>query len=172
MTAQQGPRTLTIRAETTKDHPAVAALTAAAFGQPGEAELVAALRRTGEALISLVAEDWAGVCGHVLFSRMRAEGAKALALAPLATAPGRERRGVGSALVHAGLEVAKASGFDAVFVLGDPGFYSRFGFTAEAAAPFTSPYAGPHFQGLALTTAAAAASGPLQHAQAFSALGA
>jgi putative acetyltransferase len=148
----------------------VAALTAAAFGQSGEVELVAALRQSGDAVISLVAEDAAGVCGHVLFSKMRAKDLRALALAPLATAPGRERRGVGSALVHAGLDLAKAAGFDAVFVLGDPGFYSRFGFTAEAAAPFASPYAGPRFLGLGLTKAADA-SGPLEHPEAFSALG-
>ncbi len=100
-------------------------------------------------MIALVAVDAAGVCGHILFSLMTAPGPlRTLALAPLAVAPGRQGRGVGSALVRAGLGAARAAAFDGVFVLGDPPYYARFGFSAAAATGFESPYSGPHFMGL------------------------
>ena len=81
--------------------------------------------------------------GHVLLSRMTAP-VRALALAPLAVATDWQRRGIGTALVEAALERARAAGSQAVFVLGDPAYYRRFGFRADLAAGFASPYAGPH----------------------------
>jgi putative acetyltransferase len=35
-------------------------------------------------------------------------------------------------------------------VLGDPGYYKKFGFSVEAAKVFDCVYAGPHFQALEL----------------------
>jgi putative acetyltransferase len=74
----------------------------------------------------------------------------AAALAPLAVSADMRRRGVGAALVAAGLESARAAGAAAVFVVGDLAYYGRFGFTAEAARPFEAAYAGEHFLALAL----------------------
>ncbi len=116
---------------------------AAAFGKEAEARLVAALR---------------------------AEGERALALAPLAVAPPRQGRGIGAALVRAGLAKVRAAGFDAVFVLGDPAYRGRFGFTPAAAAGYASPSAEPHFMGLALGRGPLRGSGAPVHARAFAAL--
>jgi putative acetyltransferase len=157
-----------IRDEQPDDADAVYALVSAAFGQAAEAELVRALHRDGDAVIALVAEAEGRVVGQVMFSRMGAPF-RALALAPVAAEPSGQGRGVGSALIRAGIERARAEGWDAIFVLGDPPYYERFGFAAETAAGFSSPYAGQHFMGLALRPLAST-EGELVHARAFAAL--
>ena len=126
------------------------------------------LRGDGDAVLSLVAVEAEAVVGHVLFSRLRAPAA-ALALAPLAVAAGCRRRGIGARLVEAGLDRAKREGWRAVIVLGDPAYYSRFGFRPEAVRGMASPYAGPALTGLAL--AEGGLSGPrIEHAPAFASL--
>jgi putative acetyltransferase len=120
-----------IRAEEERDVPAVYAVNAAAFGTTVEAELVNALRRQARPLISLVAEDNDAILGHIMFSPVSLTGhpdLKLMGLAPLAVAPARQRQGIGSALVPAGLERCKQLGFGAVVVLGHPEYYPRFGF--------------------------------------------
>lgn len=105
----------------------------AAFGQPDEARLTAALLDdpTAAPTLSLLAEEEGDAVGHVLFTAARIEGAptlRAALLAPLAVAPDAQGRGVGSALVRAGLERLQEAGVDLVCVLGDPAYYGRFGF--------------------------------------------
>jgi len=51
-----------------------------------------------------------------------------MALGPMAVRPDRQRRGVGSALVSAGIEACRRLGQEVVGVLGHPEFYPRFGF--------------------------------------------
>lgn len=134
------------------DHPAIAAVVEAAFGQSGEARLVERLRADGDALFELVAVEADAVVGHVLFSRLWADRYEMFAaLAPLAVRPDLQKTGLGSALVRAGLESAKEFGAHGVIVLGHPAYYPRFGFSAETAAKVSSPYAGqPAFMALAL----------------------
>lgn len=55
-------------------------------------------------------------------------GCPALALAPMAVRPEFQRRGIGSALVRAGLDSARSLGHRVVIVLGHPRYYPRFGF--------------------------------------------
>src|SRR5690606_27636379 len=110
----------------------------------------------------------------VLFSRLAAIETRALgavALAPLAVLPSHQRRGVGSTLVRDALDWLKSDGVDLVLVLGDTNFYGRFGFSADAARRFQTPYDGPHLQALALTEAGARAAGVLRYARAFGKLG-
>jgi putative acetyltransferase len=133
-----------ILAETFSQRAAIRRLHLESFPTGAEADLVEALRRDGDAVLSLVAEEGGEVAGHVLFSRMRAPF-RALGLAPLAVRPAWRRRGVAASLVAAGLAEAGAAGWEAVFVLGDPAYYGRFGFDAGLAVGFASPYAGPHF---------------------------
>lgn len=52
-----------------------------------------------------------------------------MGLAPMAVAPERQRQGIGSALVRAGLDRCKEPGFGAIVVLGHPEYYPRFGFS-------------------------------------------
>ncbi len=139
-----------IRSATGTDATAIHKVHLSAFGQPAEADLVDALDASGFAKISLVAGDAGRVIGHVMLSRLTSPP-RALALAPLAVLPSHQRSGIGTALVRAAIEIARKHGESAIFVLGDPAFYGRFGFSVEAARPFPSPYAGEHFMALMLT---------------------
>jgi len=159
---------VTIRPEGEGDHAAVEALVGNVLGI-AEARLVARLRTAGDAVISLVAERDGAVVGHILFSPMRAPF-RALGLGPLAVDPDSQRQGIGGALVGEGLSRAAAGGWDGVFVLGDPAYYTRFGFSAAGAAGFTCRYAGPHLMLLALREPLPAREGPVAYAPAFDAL--
>ena len=146
-----------------------------AFPTAAEADLVEQLARDGDAVISIVAVEDRKIVGHVMFSRMdvNANGKtlNALSLAPVAVIPERKGCGIGSALIKAGISEALRTGGEIIFVLGDTDFYGRFGFEAETARPFASPYAGPHFQALLLDrTIGPLESGTAQHARAFDGL--
>lgn len=125
-----------IRSERPGDHDGVLAVNEAAFGQPDEARIVDEICRAGQPLLSLVAEDASGIVGHILFTPVTIETPDAASsatgpwagLAPMAVSPHRQREGIGSALVTAGLEQCRALGIEAVVVLGHPEFYPRFGF--------------------------------------------
>lgn len=103
----------------------------AAFGRPDEADLVDLLRRRGELAVSLVARLNGQIVGHVALSPMTLDPpctTTLLGLGPLAVHPEFQRRGIGSMLVERALDRARSQGCAAVCVLGDPGFYRRFGF--------------------------------------------
>jgi putative acetyltransferase len=138
------------------DHAAIAAVVTAAFGRADEAALVERLRADEDTLFELVAEEDGEVVGHVLFSRLWADRYDLYgALAPLSVHPDRHRQGLGARLVRAGLESAREFGCHGVLVLGDPAYYGRFGFTADAALEVKAPFRGlAAFQGLALEESA------------------
>lgn len=133
-----------IRDETPADIDAIRAVVTAAFPGPAEAWLVDRLREMGDLTYSLVAVDGDEVVGHVAFSPMMAPF-RALGLGPIAVRPDRQRTGVGRRLIEDGLERATTASWQAVFLLGNPAFYEKFGFSVEMAAGFTTPYAGPHW---------------------------
>jgi len=157
-----------IRPEQPQDHHAIDALIRETLGK-AEAQLVVQLRAGGEVALALVAEDDDAICGHILFSPMEAPF-RALGLAPLCVAPSRQRRGIGGALVREGLAVAAKQGWVAVFVLGDPDYYRRFGFSVEAAAGFDCQYAGPHFMVHDLGRPLPVKRGRVEYAKAFEGL--
>jgi putative acetyltransferase len=134
------------------DHAAIAEVVSAAFGRADEAELVARLRADEDGLFELVAEDDAAIAGHIFFSRLWADRTGLYgALAPLAVRPDRQSQGLGSNLVRTGLECAREFGCHGLLVLGDPTYYGRFGFSADAAVEVIAPFRGmPAFQALAL----------------------
>ena len=142
-----------IRRESTRDTGVIHAITAAAFARPGqppgqtplEARLVDELRADPAWLphLSLVAATPAGeVVGHVLCTRGHVGQAPVLALGPLAVRPDSQRRGVGSALMHAVLGAADALDEPLVALLGSPAYYSRFGFRSRRRIPDRATQAG------------------------------
>ncbi|MEU8504095.1 N-acetyltransferase [Streptomyces brevispora] len=122
----------TTRPETAADTGAVYAVNAAAFPTDAEARLVDALRDDPQAWLpglSYVAEAAdRSVAAHALLTRCLVGGAPVLALAPVATAPGHQRRGAGQAVVRALLDAARLRPEPLVLVLGHPEYYPRFGF--------------------------------------------
>ena len=121
--------------------------------------LTQTLSPTGRGLLHPNATALGGIVGHIAFSRLTVDGpgpdVRAVALAPLAVAPGRQRAGIGGALVRRGLDELRAQGEELALVLGDPGYYGRFGFSAEAAQGLAMPYDGPALQALWLASAPA-----------------
>lgn len=168
-----------IRRESAGDAQAIHAITAAAHGGPGrqhgsvaEAVLVDELRASEAWLapLSLVATtDDGGICGHVLCTRGHAGDAPVLALGPLSVRPDSQRRGVGSALMHAILGAADALGEPMVVLLGDPGYYCRFGFRlgTEYGIDPPDPQWRPHFQVRTLTKYQPAIRGTFRYPEPF-----
>jgi len=161
---------MNLREEAAADVNAVRQLLLASFPGAGEADLVEKLRAAGDAVISLVAIDGGVLTGHVMFSRMAAPF-PALGLAPVAVLSDWRRRGIAAALIQEGIKRAKNEGYAGIFVLGDPGYYQRFGFSIHHADGFDSPYAGPYFMALPLQgNQLPSQSGRVDYAPAFSAL--
>jgi putative acetyltransferase len=164
--------TLTICAEQPGDRAAVHALHRAAFGGDGESDLVDALRDEGAVVLSLVAAEQEHIVGHVLYSRLIIEGhdVGASALAPISVDPSRRRLGIGTRLIEEAHRLLRVRGESLVFVLGEPGYYARFGFTTEAARSFRTPYDGEYMQALRLS-ADTPASGTVAYPAPFARLG-
>ncbi|HEX5115119.1 MAG TPA: N-acetyltransferase [Pseudonocardiaceae bacterium] len=150
-----------IRRELPHDSAAVHAVTCAAFarsdGTPAEATLVTELRADPAWIpqLSLVALDSDGtVVGHVLATRGQVGPVPVLGLGPLSVRPAHQRRGVGSALMHAILGAADAMDEPLVALLGNPVYYQRFGFGPCVDHHIAPPVAEwrPHFQVRPLTT--------------------
>ena len=164
---------IAVRAEQAGDVAAIDAVVRAAFGQPGEAELVAALRAAGRAPVSLVAVEDGAIVGHVLYSPVTIAGAlvPVLGLAPMAVRPDRQRAGIGTRLGQAGLAASAAAGAAALVVLGHAEYYPRFGFIPASQFGLRCVYDAPDeaFMALELIPGALAAySGLVEYAPEFS----
>ncbi|MDP6429298.1 MAG: N-acetyltransferase [Rhodospirillales bacterium] len=136
-----------IRTEIPDDFEAIRSVIAEAFGQDHEPKLVDDLRDAGDLVISLVAELDGKIFGHVALSRLQSPP-EALALAPVAVSSSKQTQGIGSALICDALQYARELGSVIIFVLGEPSYYTRFGFSADTAKPFPCSYAGPYFMAL------------------------
>ena len=129
-----------IRREKSGDEKAIYALTRAAFATARhsngtETDIVDALRDAGSLRLSLVAEDAGEIVGHVAFSPVTIAGRDEgwLGLGPISVAPDRQGSGIGSALVREGLDHIRKAGAGGCVLVGDPAYYSRFGFKGGTA---------------------------------------
>ncbi|WP_304108581.1 GNAT family N-acetyltransferase [Mycolicibacterium bacteremicum] len=140
-----------VRRETADDIGAISAVTAAAFSEaarnappvePGEVTLISWLRADPGWIpeLSLVGVDDDGnIIGHVVATRGDVDGAPALGLGPLSVAPQQQGSGVGAGLMHTVLGAADALGESLVCLLGEPGYYRRFGFVPAATTGVMAP---------------------------------
>ncbi|KRA75757.1 GCN5 family acetyltransferase [Lysobacter sp. Root667] len=118
--------------------------------------IIDALRAAGVLSLSLVAESDGAVVGHVAFSPVSiGDGSPGwYGLGPVAVTPAQQRRGIGRALIEAGLARLRGLGAAGCVVVGDPGYYGRFGFVASADLRY--PGLPPeYFMALSLTAAPA-----------------
>ena len=128
-----------LRKEKPDDSAAIRQLTDEAFSKvpysnQREGEIVDALRAASALTLSLVAVDGDAVLGHVAFSPVLIGGEDKswYALGPISVQPERQGEGIGGALVREGLALLGADGAKGCVLVGDPGYYRRFGFKADA----------------------------------------
>lgn len=167
-----------IRPEESADQQSVLAVHAAAFADHGcvVANLAKALRElvTPTAGLSLVAEINGRLIGHVMFTPSLLDAPGRLVsvdvLSPLAVSPAHQRRGIGGSLIEAGVAILATRGVPAIFLEGDPGYYSRFGFQPAGPLGFRRPslrIPQPAFQVLRLPTYETWMTGTLVYAHQF-----
>jgi putative acetyltransferase len=135
-----------LREATLADKAAVLEVHALAFGQDEESLLVDALLAdpSAQPVLSLLAEDHGSVVGHVLFTNVKLVGpdtpSTASILAPLAVVPSAQGSGFGRQLIEQGCRLLAQRGVGLVFVLGDPDYYTKRGFTAALPHELHAPY--------------------------------
>lgn len=95
--------------------------------------IIRALRNSGQLSVSLVAENDGAIIGHVAVSpvRISSDASGWFGLGPISVAPEHQSQGVGAQLMVHALAELRALGAAGCVVLGDPGYYSRFGFYVE-----------------------------------------
>jgi putative acetyltransferase len=166
-----------VRRELPSDAAAIHAVHTAAFGRGGGGEVAEAvlwdqLRNDGDVVpeLSFVAILGGDVVGHAGCSWAHVEDTRVVALGPLGVAPEHHRRGVGTALVHTVLGGADARNEPMLVLLGDPAYYSRFGFEPAGPLGITPPDSGwtTDFQLRRLAAWADAPRGQFRYAPAFS----
>ncbi|MCG8708699.1 N-acetyltransferase [Brenneria sp. 4F2] len=151
-----------VRVEIPVDAAGIDRLLRRVFPTGAEADLVHQLREDGQLTLGIVAtDDEGGVVGYAAFSPVLIEGEDRqwVGLAPLAVEESLRRQGIGQQLVYEGLDALNEFGYTAVVVLGEPAYYSRFGFVPASeyqlhchcpqhAATFqVYPLADNHFEG-------------------------
>lgn len=122
-----------IRTEAPADILVIDRLLKETFETEAEANLVMSLRENGKLTLSLVAcNDEGEVVGHAMFSPVTLEGEDLnwQGLAPVAVREDVRKQGIAESMVREGLESLRDFGYPACVVLGDPAYYSRFGFSA------------------------------------------
>jgi len=160
-----------IRPAEAGDHDGIETLLRLAFDGTEEARIVTALREDDADTLELVAVKNGMIVGEIMFSpvtgcRKGAEISFGLGLGPIAIAPAHQRQGIGSALMDAGLDYVTALGAPWCILLGDPAYYSRFGFQIAADHGYTwnqdrTGQFAPYFQVRALGASPLPA-GPIQ----------
>jgi len=124
-----------IREETEHDIAAIHALLAGAFetaphSQQTEHLIVDALREKGKLTLSLIAQQDDELIGCIAFSPIKINNLECgwYGLGPVAVLPDRQGFGVGSELIQSGIRHLRAYDAAGCVVLGEPNYYSRFGF--------------------------------------------
>jgi putative acetyltransferase len=147
-----------IRKEAPSDAAAIEAVTIAAFKSAmhtnhAEQFIVEALRSSDQLTVSLVAENNGSVIGHVAVSPVTISSGTAgwYGLGPISVLPEHQGHGVGTQLMEHALTALRSLGAAGCVVLGEPSYYSRFGFSAEPSLALPDVPA-EYFQALSLNS--------------------
>ena len=126
-----------IREEQPQDADVIFTLTAKAFaGKPysdgTEPHIIDRLRSDGDLTLSLLAVKAQSIVGHVAFSKVSINSIHNhwYGLGPVAVTPTLQKHGIGTTLINAGLKLMQERNAHGIALIGDPGYYSRFGFTS------------------------------------------
>lgn len=126
---------LTIRTEKEEDKHSIHKLISSAFkNHPHSSQkehlLVSGLRDDGALAVSLLAETDGKIVGHIAFSEVMVNNERMFwyGLAPVSVIPQYQNQGIGSKLIIEGLETVRKLGAKGCVLLGEPGYYERFGF--------------------------------------------
>ena len=147
-----------IRAERRDDANQIQGVVDAAFDSDGERSaesvLIERLRGSGAWIpqLSLIAEEGERIVGQCLCTRAHVDDAEVLALGPISVIPQRQRSGIGSTLMRTAIEIAIDMSEPLIGLLGDYGYYRRFGFVPASAVGIISPEPswGDYFQVLVI----------------------
>jgi putative acetyltransferase len=127
---------IVIRPEAESDRRAIWEVTRSAFeGRPyaagDEQDLIDNLRADGVLSVSLVAIDGSELIGQITFSPASISSNRGnwYALGPVSVIPERQGEGTGAALIDAGIKAIESLGAVGCILTGDPGYYSKHGFT-------------------------------------------
>ncbi len=166
---------IVIRNENKSDIKAISKITKAAFetlavSNQTEQFIIDALRDANVLTISLVAVAGKKVVGHIAFSPVTvSDGSPGwFGLGPISVLPELHKQGIGKSLIREGLSRLKSMGAKGCILVGDPGYYQRFGFRS----PKTLVIEGvPQEYVLALPFVESKASGTVVFHDAFAATG-
>jgi len=144
-------RELVVRPEDKKEVPAIRDIIREAFdpmpystGQ--EWKLVENIRQSPGYLpsLALVALCDGTLVGHSMISLIEIEDKKkthnALVLGPVSVLPDYQRRGIGQEMIRIGIAAAKRTPLPVLVVVGDPAYYSRFGFVPAVPQKLHMPF--------------------------------
>ena len=137
---------MVIREALAADFDDIASCVFAAFENSAEVTLVRQLRADKDVLAEWVAQEVDSIVGHVMVSKMTLDPDLAVrcgGVAPLSVTPTYQSCGIGSRLMKTVLAHSRSLDLDALFLLGDPAYYHRFGFQVTGV---HSDYPAEYFQ--------------------------
>ena len=126
---------INIRLEKSSDIQSIHTITAAAFLDAPHTDhteqfIVNALRDSGALTVSIIAEDAAKMVGHVALSPVTISDGSSdwYGLGPISVIPNQQGKGIGTKLMYAAITELKKRNAKGCVLLGDPNYYTRFGF--------------------------------------------
>jgi putative acetyltransferase len=132
-----------IRPQVLSDTDHVWDLLTEAFADGGRVARLAEALLNHSSRIALVAEQDGEIVGHLQLSQSWLDAPSAvvdvLVMSPVGVAPAWQRRGIGTALIQAGMREARHTGTPLVWLEGDPNIYPPFGFTRGGERGFRAP---------------------------------
>lgn len=165
-----------IRREREEDYGLISALVKEAFATAAHSDgdehnLICRIRETAEYIpeLSLVAMSGDNLVGYVMFSRIRIGYCDAVALAPLAVAPGMQGKGIGGLLINSGHHIAGLMNYELSVVLGAPEYYGKFGYRKASAYGISAPFEIPdeYYMVCPLTDNTVIIPGEVEYSRAF-----
>ena len=126
---------INIRLEKSNDIQSIHTITVAAFLDAPHTDhteqfIIKALRDSGALTVSVIAENSTKIVGHVALSPVTISDGTSdwYGLGPISVIPNQQGKGIGSKLMYAAITELKKLNAKGCVLLGDPNYYTRFGF--------------------------------------------